>query len=301
MITDTVITTQLLTKEYGGFRVVSNLNLRVPRGSISGFLGQNGAGKSTTIKMLLGMVHPTSGQGEVLGYPIDDAAASVEIRRRVAYVPEDKRLYDYMSVSQIISFTRRFFPTWRGDLEKKLLEEFRLPVDRKISKLSKGMRTQLALLLGICRGCELLVLDEPTEGLDPLNIERVLTMIVGVASEGVTVCFSSHQLAEVEQVADYLFMIHRGELLIACPMEAVQQDYRRIRVRFESDRLAETCSLPGVQRIRHSPKELVILAEQNIAAIVAWAHTLSPVEVEVQPLTLKEIFLENLRSTEAVL
>jgi ABC-2 type transport system ATP-binding protein len=298
MIADTVLTTQDLTKTYGNFRAVSKLNLRVPRGSISGLLGQNGAGKSTTIRMLLGMVHPTSGYGEVLGYPIADRAASVEIRRRVAYVPEDKRLYDYMSIAQIIRFTRRFFPGWRHDLEKKLLNEFRLPADRKIAKLSKGMRTQVALLLGVCRGCEVLILDEPTEGLDPLNIERVLTLIVGLASEGVTICFSSHQLSEVEQVADYLFMMHHGELVIACPIETVQRDYRRIRLSFENDASPANCPLPGVQRIRRGSKELIILAEQNVPAIVEWAHTLSPAAVEVQPLTLKEVFLENLRPKE---
>jgi ABC-2 type transport system ATP-binding protein len=119
MITDTVITTQNLSKNYGKFRAVSNLTLRVPQGSISGILGQNGAGKSTTIKMLLGMVHPSSGTGEVLGIPIDDD--------RVAHVPEDKRLYDYMTVAQMIGFTRQFFPNWRTDLEQRLLEEFQLP------------------------------------------------------------------------------------------------------------------------------------------------------------------------------
>jgi len=161
------------------------------------------------------------------------------------------------------------------------------------------MRTQTALLLGVCRGCEVLILDEPTEGLDPLNTERVLTLIVGLASEGVTVCFSSHQLAEVEQVADYLFMIHQGELLIAGPMENIQRDYRRIRLSFTAEPANANCPLPGVQQVIRSSKELIIVAEQNVPAIVEWAQTLSPAGIDVQPLTLKEVFLENLRARES--
>ncbi len=188
-MTDAVITTTGLTKTYGDFCAVDNLNLRVNPGSICGFLGQNGAGKSTTIKMLLGMVLPSSGTGSILGYNILNEKDSVAIRKRVAYVAEDKRLYDYMTVGQIIKFTRPFFEGWQTDLEQHLLNEFRLPLDRKIKKLSKGMRTQLALILGICRNADILILDEPSEGLDPVNNEKVLTLLVSLAAQGITIFF----------------------------------------------------------------------------------------------------------------
>ena len=157
------IETEGLTKYYGDFEAVRGLTMRVPKATITGFLGQNGAGKSSTIRMLLGMSHPTRGNGRVLDFDIADEKQSIEMRKRVAYVGEDKRLYDYMTVRQMIDFTKAFYPGWRNEVEKKLLDDFRLPLDRPTKKLSKGMRTQLALLLAFARGAELLVLDEPTE------------------------------------------------------------------------------------------------------------------------------------------
>src|SRR3954470_497463 len=203
------IETEGLTKYYGDFEAVRGLTMRVPKGTITGFLGQNGAGKSSTIRMLLGMSRPTRGAGHVLDYDIADEKQSIEMRKRVAYVGEDKRLYDYMTVAQMIQFTKAFYPGWRDDVEKRLLDEFRLPLHQLTRKLSKGMRTQTSLLLAFARGAELLILDEPTEGLDPVATEKVLQLVVAMAAEGASVFFSSHQIAEVEQVADRVLMIER--------------------------------------------------------------------------------------------
>ena len=145
------IETKLLNKSYGRFAAVRDLNLRVGSNRITGFLGRNGAGKSTTIKMLLGMLRPTSGSGSVLGKRIDDEAGSVALRRQVAYVSEDKRLYSYMTVEQMIRFTSGFYPDWRKDVEATLLRRYELPSGRKVKSLSKGMRTKLALLLAFAR------------------------------------------------------------------------------------------------------------------------------------------------------
>jgi ABC-2 type transport system ATP-binding protein len=166
-MTDTpVIHTHALSKSYGSVQAVRGLNLSVGAGRITGFLGRNGAGKSTTIKMLLGMMRPSAGEGTVLGMRIGDPNESVELRRRVAYVSEDKRLYNYMTVEQMARFTSSFFPDWRPEVAQQLLREYELPHNRKIKALSKGMRTKLALLLALARRPELLILDEPSEGLD---------------------------------------------------------------------------------------------------------------------------------------
>src|SRR5262249_48950505 len=230
---DPVLQIHNLSKNYGKFQAVSGLSFQVQRGSIAAFLGQNGAGKSSTIKMLLGMMRPTAGSGKIFGLQIDNREDSIEIRKRAAFVNEDKRLYDYMTVEQIIRFTRSFFPHWRVELEQRLLKEFGLPLDRKIKKLSKGMRTQTALLLGLCRGADLLILDEPTEGLDPVNIEKVLELIVGLAAEGTTVFFSSHQIAEVEQIAEHVLIINKGQLLVDAPLDQMRDQYRRINLVFD--------------------------------------------------------------------
>src|SRR6267142_5182705 len=157
-----IIETDELRKNYDGVEAVRGLSLQVPAGSIYGFLGRNGAGKTTTIKVLLGMARPTSGHARVFGLAADAADASVEIRRRTGFVSDEKDLYDYMTVAEMIRFTAALFPRWRADLEQRYLRKFELPLDRKVKALSRGTRTKLALVLALCRGAELLILDEPT-------------------------------------------------------------------------------------------------------------------------------------------
>jgi ABC-2 type transport system ATP-binding protein len=206
------IETRGLTKRFGSFEAVRAIDLKVARRGITGFLGRNGAGKSTTIKMLLGMTHPTSGTGSVLGHRIDDLHGSLELRRRVAYVAEDKQTYAYMTVEELIRFTRSFYPNWRREVERELMDAYDLPPRRKVKALSKGMRTKLALLLALARRPELLILDEPSEGLDPVSIEELLERLAATAADGTAVFFSSHQIAEVERIADRVCIIDHGSI-----------------------------------------------------------------------------------------
>lgn len=283
-----------LTKSYGDHLAVDELTFTVAPGSVTGFLGQNGAGKSTTIKMLLGMVRPSAGSGKVLGRDILDSDQSIEIRRRIAYVAEDKRLYDYMTVRQLIDFTRAFYPSWRRDIEEKLLEEFRLPVDRPLKKFSKGMRTQAALLLAFARDAELLILDEPTEGLDPIATERVLRLVVAAAASGTSVFFSSHQVAEVEQVADRVLMLNQGRLVLDTCLDAVKEEFRRIQVVLDAPLDFSLREIDGVQRVHSEGRLLSILASHNVRGIVATVSDRSSAKVNVLPVTLKEVLLETI-------
>src|ERR1035438_3761620 len=164
MENDFAIETGNLIRHYGRVEAVRGLNLRVSRYRVTGFLGRNGAGKSTTIRMLLGMTRPTEGSGTVLGRSIIDAGESREIRRNVAYVGEDKELYGYMTVEQLIRFTASFYGDWRPEVAQRLQRQYQLPPARKVKNLSKGMRTKLALLLALARRPELLILDEPPYG-----------------------------------------------------------------------------------------------------------------------------------------
>jgi ABC-2 type transport system ATP-binding protein len=297
-MSNAVIKTQNLTKYYSDFCAVDRLNLNVPQGSICGFLGQNGAGKSTTIKMLLGMVQPSSGQGTILGYDIRDEKQSVEIRKRVAYVAEDKRLYDYMTVGQIIKFTRPFFESWQTDLEQQLLKEFGLPVDRKIKKLSKGMRTQLALILGICRNADILILDEPSEGLDPVNNEKVLKLLVSLAAEGKTIFFSSHHVFEVEQISDHIIMLHRGKLIDSNPLEQMKTDYKMFKLFFNEQTDWNPMIIKGVKRVIKEANSVTLFANNNEHEILERIKAKNPSSIEVLNLNLKDIFLENLKALE---
>lgn len=294
MIPERIIYTCELTKEYGSFRAVDHLNLSVRAERITGFLGRNGAGKSSTIKMLLGMISPTSGSGTVLGYRIDDPKQSIEIRRRIAYVGEDKGLYGYMTVAELIRFTRSFYNDWQPQIERRLLGEYRLPPRRKVKALSKGMRTKLSLLLALSRRPALLILDEPTEGLDPVSIEELLQALVAAPASGTSVFFSSHQLSEVERIADDILMIDRGVAVLDMSLEQIRENYRRISLGF-STAAPRLQSLLGVEKMRCSGRQITILASSNADAIVQIGRDRGAIDINVSPVNLREIFLETVQ------
>ena len=294
---DYIIETNQLTKSFKGQPALRGLDLRVPAGSIFGFLGRNGAGKTTTIKTLMGLLRSDSGSASVFGTVVEDENRSVDIRRRVGFVTEDKELYPYMTVEQIIRFTRPFFPKWRGDLEQRYLRMFKLPPQKKIPDLSKGMRSKLMLLLAISRGAELLILDEPTDGLDPAATEDVLReLVASAASEGTTMFFSSHQLAEVELIADYIGIIDQGKMIVAGSLDDMKAQYQRLQIVFPNSVELPACWVPGVEHVRQEGRVLSILASHNVDAIVEQARSLPGAAVERFPVTLKEIFLEHVRS-----
>jgi ABC-2 type transport system ATP-binding protein len=295
MMNENVIVTRELGKSYGSTEAVRGLNLSVGRSRITAFLGRNGAGKSTTIKMLLGMVRPSAGSGTVLGKQITDAEENRELRQQVAYVAEDKPLYGYMTVEQTIRFVSSFYSDWCADIEKKLLKDYELPLRRKVKTLSKGMRTKLALLLAFARRPELLILDEPSEGLDPIGIEHLLQALVAQSAEGISVFFSSHQIAEVERVADQVCILEKGCLLVDASLDQLRQFYRRIDLVFSSPPPEREFRISGVERIRTSGRQMCVFASSNADAVIQRAHDWNAVSVEVVPMALREIFLETVK------
>jgi ABC-2 type transport system ATP-binding protein len=298
MTSISAIQTTGLAKSFGPVKAVQNLNLSVKAHQITAFLGLNGAGKSTTIKMLLGMIRPSNGGGEVLGSSINDPRELVSLRRKIAYVSESKQLYDYMTVEQMIRFTRPFYLDWDLDMEKKLIATYELPLNRRIKSLSKGMRTKTALLLAFARRPELLILDEPSEGLDPIGIEQMLESLVTHCSEGTTVFFSSHQISEVERIADNVCMLHRGNLVLDAAMDDLRESYRQIDVVFPSVRNQADVQLAGVTSVRSSGRQMSILVRENADAVVERAGDLKAVSIQILPVGLREIFLENAKERE---
>jgi ABC-2 type transport system ATP-binding protein len=287
-----VIETAALSKRYGDFEAVRQLDLRVASGRITGFLGRNGAGKSTTIKMLLGMSRPTSGSGRLLGLAIDDVRESREARRHVAYVAEDKQTYAYMTVAQMIAFTRSFYDDWRPDVEARLLKQYDLPPRRRVKALSKGMRTKLALLLALARRPKLLILDEPSEGLDPVSIEALLQSLVGAAADGTTVFFSSHQIAEVERVADHVCVIDRGRLVVDASLDEIRREFRRLEFAFAAQPVETDWRGEDVSSIQANGRHLTVLVKRNADAIVERAYAAGAVSVESTAVSLREVFLD---------
>src|SRR5215475_5845403 len=295
-MSDFMIEISALRKSFKGNLALDGLDLRVPRGSIFGFLGKNGAGKTTTMKLLVGLLRPDSGAIRVLGLDTSNPAESMQIRSRMGFVTEDKELYPYMTVEQIIRFTRAFFPKWNTELERRYLDVFEIPLKRKIPDLSKGMRSKLTLLLSACRRVELLILDEPTEGLDPAAIEDLLRELVTISStQGTTIFFSSHQLAEVDQIADHVAIIDRGRVVVDGVLDDLKTSYERLQVVFDTNSTLPVRWADGAEKVRREGRMISILASRNVEGILEQARSIPGASVERFPVTLKDIFLEHVR------
>jgi ABC-2 type transport system ATP-binding protein len=211
-----------VSKRYGSVQAMDRISFSIPRGCVFALLGENGAGKTTTIKTMLGLEHLDSGTVEILG--LNPAQNDVKIRRQIGYVPDAPSMYDWMKVSEIGWFTSGFYPDGFADEFSRLAEEFELPLNVKIKTLSKGGRAKVALALAMAHRPELLILDEPTSGLDTLVRRKFLESMVDVAAENRTVFLSSHQIPEVERVADYVAIVNEGKIRVCDRLEILKQE-----------------------------------------------------------------------------
>ena len=279
-----------VSKHYGPTVALENLSLDVPPGVVFALLGENGAGKTTAIKLMLGLNDPTAGEVRVLD--LDSRSNALAIRRRVGYLPERPTLYEWMTVAEIGWFTAGFYG---GDFEheyRTLVDGFHVPLERKLSQLSKGMRAKVALSLAMAHSPELLILDEPTSGLDTMVRREFLESMVDIAAEGRTVLLSSHQIGEVERVADIVAIVHAGRLLVAERLDVLKETTRQITIT-----VAETTTpLPPFtwQRIyerRRGRQWEVLVRGVDEPAIEALQFAAGVVAVEARTPSLEEIFV----------
>lgn len=286
-----------LRKSYGAAEVLRGLTFEVPRGSVFGLLGRNGAGKTTTMKVLLGMTRPTSGSMRAFGLSTAEPAGSLAIRRRSAFVSEGKDLYEYMTVAELTKFAAAMYPSWQVELERKYFTNFEIRRDSRVKALSQGARTKLTLLLALASGAELLVLDEPTAGLDPAAAEEVLQALISyVSQQGVTVFFSSHHIVEIEQIADHVAILNRGEVVVSGALDEVRERFQRLRLVFERDVPRHAIRAYGMDRVRCDGRVMTVMVCGDLERALLEAGTLRPISVDVVPVTLKEIFLESVAS-----
>jgi ABC-2 type transport system ATP-binding protein len=228
---DRVIATHGLTKRYSGKAVVDRLDLGVPRGAIYALLGDNGAGKSTTIRMLTGLVPADAGRAQILGQ--DCWADAIELRYRVGYVPEKPRFYDWMTVKEIGAFSAGFHRPGFLARYLALVQRFRLEAKAKLRTLSKGGYAKVGLALALAPDPEVLILDEPTSGLDLFTRREFLASMVDLAGEGRTILISSHGIAEVERVASHAAFLAGGRLLLADAIDGLRRRIVRVRLRHD--------------------------------------------------------------------
>jgi ABC-2 type transport system ATP-binding protein len=298
-VMDDAIRTTRLTKYYGGRKVVDHLDLRIPRGTVYGLLGRNGAGKSTTLKMLTGMVRPDYGRIELLGEDLE--ALTPATRARIAYLAEGHPLYTGMTIRQAVAFTVSFYANADRQLVEQILDHFALSPKAKIGRLSKGQRAQVSLALSLAPDPELLILDDPTLGLDT-NVRRdfLESMIQIIQRRGRTILFSSHVLGDVERVADRVGVMIDGVLRVDCPAEHFKSSVRKVVAEFgcEPPEMPPCPGLLSDWRVG-TRRELVFVGygPRQRAAVEA----LSPRRVEIVELNLEDAFIEYTRGPRRAL
>ena len=224
-----VIEIRNLVRRYGHTDAVNGLSLSVPAGRCYGFFGRNGAGKTTTIKCLLNLLRPTSGEVRLFG--LDPERNEVDVKSRIAYVPDHVAFYPWMTVRDALAYFASFRKRWNGDVERSLLEQFRLDPKQKTSHLSKGQRTQLALIIAISAQPDLLILDEPTSGLDPIVRREFIKTVIGTYQDGDpgrrTVFVSTHLISEFEGLIDEFTIIDRGREVLTLDADAARARHEK--------------------------------------------------------------------------
>lgn len=243
-----------LTKTYTGFKL-DNVSFTLEEGKITGFIGRNGAGKSTTLNSLFNFVHPDSGSIEFFG--MDFLSHEQEIKQRIGYVSSGVNYYQNKRLKTISDVTRSFYPTWDDSAYAKYMKMFALDENKKPTELSAGMKVKYALTLALSHNAELLILDEPTSGLDPVSRDDLLDVLMGLCDEGKTILFSTHITSDLDKCADNIIYIKNGRIIADAPMRELESAYKLVR--FDSVDEARTLAphALGIKRARDGCTALI--------------------------------------------
>ncbi|HEY3929343.1 MAG TPA: ABC transporter ATP-binding protein [Candidatus Koribacter sp.] len=297
MTTDSTAAIQIdhLAYSYGRAEAVHDLSLTVRPGRCYGLFGRNGAGKTTTMKCLLNLLRPHSGSVRVFG--LDPAKQEVEVKRRIAYVPDQVAFYPWMSIRETIDYLASFRQNWNAKTEQDLLKRFGLRSDQRTGSLSKGQRTQVALIAAVCPETDLLVLDEPTSGLDPIVRREFIETVIGAYQESGpgrrTIFVSTHLISEFEGLIDEFTIMDAGRGILTLESDPARERYQRIHARFANT--VPELDLAGALRVRRNGRELDVIANGSAAKLEALMRSHAPEQLSIESLSLEEIFVATLR------
>ncbi len=289
-----IVEIRRVTRQFGNKTALDDISLTVPRGGVFGLIGGNGAGKTTLIKHILGMLKAQSGTVQVFG--LDPVQNPVGTLGRIGYLSEDRDLPNWMRVGELMRYTQAFFPNWDEAYAEELREAFDLDSNARIKNLSRGQRARAGLLVALTHRPELLVLDEPSSGLDPVVRRDILGAIIRtIADEGRTVLFSSHLLDEVERVADRVAIIHQGRILLTAPMDEIKETHRRVTLRF-GQTFDRPPSLVGTLSFEGQGAEWTYICSGESGQLHRAAEAIGATVVGDDALTLDEIFVSRILS-----
>ncbi len=279
-----------VVKEFDGFRALDGMTMTVPKGSVYGLVGPNGAGKSTIIRHLTGIYRQDEGEILVEGTPIFEMP---EVKNRIAYIPDDIFYFANASIREMADFYRSVYPHFDADRFKKLGEVFNLDPKRQMRRLSKGMQKQAAFWVAVSLRPEILVLDEPVDGLDPVMRRQIWSIIMAdVAENGTTVLVSSHNLRELEDVCDHVGIMNKGKIMIERSLTDLQENIVKIQLA-----LPDGASLPDDLDILHrssTGRLQSLIMHGNADELEQKLSAAKPLFIDVVPLTLEEIFIYEL-------
>ncbi len=290
---NSVLSIKNLHKNFGSKKALNGITLSLEKGEILGLVGPNGSGKTTLIKSIMGLLRPASGSIKLFGKN-REALTQIE-RRELGYIAEEPNLYDFMSAAEIIKFNSGFYPDWDKEKCEALLSRFNLPRREKIKTFSRGMKTQLALVLALVAAPRLLILDEPLEGLDPLKRIDFINLILEefIGPEGRTILISSHYLEELERISDRIAFIHAGVLKKIVPMEQLKQEEKTIRVVFQKEPPPELLQMPGIKNFqREGSFGFLIAVEKNFDAIYEACSKYPHYVLDIYHRNLEDLFYD---------
>jgi ABC-2 type transport system ATP-binding protein len=286
---ETVVDVNDLSRSFGRKRALDAVSFRATAGQVHGLVGANGAGKTTLIKHLLGLLRAADGSVRVFGF--DPVREPVRVLGRVGYLSEERELPEWMRIDELMAYTRAFHPTWDASYARELIETFGLDPSKTIKELSKGMRAQAGLVAAVAHRPELLILDEPSAGLDPVVRRDILDAIVRtVADDGRTVIFSSHLLEEVERMSDHVTMLHGGRVTLSGALDDVRHGYQRSRVRFV-EHFDQPPALDAALAMEGGGRTWSVVHSGSLEQFHHSVLALGGEVVESRDATLEEIFL----------
>jgi ABC-2 type transport system ATP-binding protein len=286
---ENIVEVRNLSRRFGRKTALDDVSLRVAPGVVCGLVGENGAGKTTLIKHLLGLFKAQTGTVRVFG--LDPVRDPVGVLSRIGYLSEDRDLPDWMRVGELMSYTQAFYPNWDESFAGELRETFELDKTQRIKSLSRGQRARAGLLVALAHRPDLLLLDEPSSGLDPIVRRDILTAIIRtVAEEGRNVVFSSHLLEEVERVADTVTMIHEGKIILSGALDEILGGHRRVTVRFEEPQ-AGPPNLPGMLSCTGEGREWIVMCDGEIERVRQAVGAAGASILDEEQASLNEIFV----------
>lgn len=288
-----IIETKNLTKNFGDTRAINNVSLKVKQGEIFGFIGPNGAGKSTTIRTLLGLIHPTSGSATI--FEKDITKHGSEIRQEVGYLPSEVFYYDNMRVRDLLNYSASFYNRPKKQMQKRmheLAELLDLDLKRKIADLSYGNKKKVGIIQGLLHSPKLIILDEPTGGLDPLMQQTFFDLLRAENKRGVTILFSSHILGEVQKLCDRVAIIKNGEIVkLETINELRSNNYKRCKLELVSPVAKQLFQLPGISNLEKNGLTVTFLYKGDIDRIVKLLAKLNLKNIWIEEPSLEEVFM----------